>query len=110
MKTTLFIFSIFSVSIIFAQTNTDVHSGSIITDSPDLIPFDTTLFELTDGRRITKAQVDSIFQLAWDNSFGKMTKEDEDLLFGDVTFIVETKIKNQEIEKRRKRKKQSQKN
>ncbi|MFM7683079.1 MAG: hypothetical protein ACKO7P_10080 [Bacteroidota bacterium] len=52
----------------------------------------------------------SIFQLAWDNSFGKMTKKDEDLLFGYATFIVETKIENQEIEKRSKRKIQSQKN
>ena len=51
---------------------------------------DTTMYELVDGTKITKAQLDSIFQLAWDNSFGKMTKEEEELLFGESTITVTT--------------------
>jgi hypothetical protein len=51
---------------------------------------DTTMYELVDGTKITKAQLDSIFQLAWDNSFGKMTKQEEELLFGESTITVTT--------------------
>jgi hypothetical protein len=51
---------------------------------------DTTMYELVDGTKITKAKLDSIFQLAWDNSFGKMTKEEEELLFGGTTITVTT--------------------
>jgi hypothetical protein len=51
---------------------------------------DTTMYELVDGTKITKAQLDSICKKAWDNSFGKMTKEEEELLFGGTTITVTT--------------------
>ena len=63
--------------------------SQVVTDSLDNILEDTTTYELVDGTRITKAQNDSIFKLAWDNSFGKMTKEEE-LLFGETTITVTT--------------------
>ncbi len=64
--------------------------SQVVTDSLDNILEDTTTYELVDGTRITKAQNDSIFKLAWDNSFGKMTKEEEELLFGETTITVTT--------------------
>jgi len=51
---------------------------------------DTTMYELVDGTKITKAQLDSICKKAWDNSFGKMTKEEEELLFGGTTITITT--------------------
>lgn len=61
-----------------------------VNNTPKTIVEDTTTYELVDGTRITKAQLDSIFQKAWDNSFGKMTKEEEELLFGGTTIKVTT--------------------
>ena len=48
------------------------------------------MYELVDGTWINQQQMDSIFQRAWDNSFGKMTKEEEELLFGETTITVTT--------------------
>ena len=62
----------------FSQTTTTTTVG------------DTTMYELVDGTKITKAQLDSICKKAWDNSFGKMTKEEEELLFGGTTITVTT--------------------
>ena len=110
MKIIVLIFSICYLNLSFSQFTTTIQSTSIEIDSFAIDYSKIPCYELTDGTLITKAQLDSIFQAAWDNSFGKMSKEEEDLLFGDVNFFVETKFENKEIEKRRKRKKQSQKN
>ena len=48
------------------------------------------MYELVDGTWINQQQLDSIFQKAWDNSFGKMTEEENELLFGGITITVET--------------------
>lgn len=64
--------------------------SQVVTDSLDNIIEDTTMYELVDGTRITKVQLDSIFQKAWNNSFGKMSKEDEELLFSGGSIIIET--------------------
>ena len=82
MKNTLSSLIFLSVSFLsFSQT---------VTNTPKSSVEDTTTYELVDGTRITKAQNDSIFKLAWDNSFGKMTKEEEELLFGETTIKVTT--------------------
>ena len=82
MKNTLSSLIFLSVSFLsFSQT---------VTNTPKSSVEDTTTYELVDGTRITKAQNDSIFKLAWDNSFGKMTKEEEELLFGETTITVTT--------------------
>jgi hypothetical protein len=46
------------------------------------------MYQLVDGTWITKSQLDSIFQRAWDNSFGKMTEEENELLFGGSTIFL----------------------
>lgn len=82
MKNTLASLIFLSVSFLsFSQT---------VTNTPKSSVEDTTMYELVDGTKITKAQLDSIFQMAWDNSFGKMTKEEEELLFGESTITVTT--------------------
>jgi hypothetical protein len=82
MKNTLTSLIFLSVSFLsFSQT---------VTNTPESSVEDTTMYELVDGTKITKAQLDSIFQMAWDNSFGKMTKEEEELLFGESTITVTT--------------------
>jgi hypothetical protein len=64
--------------------------SQVVTDSLDNILEDTTTYELVDGTRITRSQLDSICKKAWDNSFGKMTKEEEELLFGGTKITVTT--------------------
>ena len=82
MKNTLASLIFLSVSFLsFSQT---------VTNTPESSVEDTTTYELVDGTRITKAQLDSICKKAWDNSFGKMTKEEEELLFGGTTITVTT--------------------
>ena len=54
--------------------------SQVVNDSTSILSEDTTMYELVDGTRITKAKLDSIFQKAWDNSFGKISKEDENIL------------------------------
>ena len=57
------------------------------------------MYELVDGTWINQQQMDSIFQRAWDNSFGKMTEEENELLFGGTTVTVETQpIKKEDEE------------
>lgn len=56
------------------------------------------MYQLVDGTWITKEQNDSIFQKAWDNSFGKMTEEENELLFGGTTVTVETQPAKKEDE------------
>ena len=56
------------------------------------------MYQLVDGTWITKKQLDSIFQLAWDESFGKMTEEENELLFGGTTLTVETQPAKKEDE------------
>lgn len=77
----------------FSQTTID-------TSNVDFI--DTTktqeMYQLVDGTWITKKQLDSIFQLAWDESFGKMTEEENELLFGGTTVTVETQPAKKEDE------------
>jgi hypothetical protein len=65
--------------------------SQIVTDSTSVSHKDTTMYELVDGTKITKSQLDSIFQKAWDNSFGKISKEDENLIFGGSNIVIETK-------------------
>ena len=71
-------------------------------DSSKVDLADTTknqeMYQLVDGTWITKKQLDSIFQIAWDNSFGKMTEEENELLFGGTTVIVETQPVKKEDE------------
>jgi hypothetical protein len=62
-------------------------------DSSNIDLSDTTnsneMYQLVDGTWITKKQLDSIFQIAWDNSFGKMTESENELLFGGTTITLE---------------------
>ena len=71
-------------------------------DSSNVDFIDTTktqeMYQLVNGTWITKKQLDSIFQLAWDNSFGKMTEEENELLFGGTTVTVETQPAKKEDE------------
>jgi hypothetical protein len=71
-------------------------------DSSKVDLTDTTktqeMYQLVDGTWITKKQHDSIFQLAWDNSFGKITEEENELLFGGTTVSVETQPAKKEDE------------
>jgi|LakMenEpi03Aug12_release.lakeMendotaPanAssembly.Ray.scaffolds.fasta_scaffold643375_1 hypothetical protein len=71
-------------------------------DSSKVDLADTTktqeMYQLVDGTWITKKQLDSIFQIAWDNSFGKMTEEENELLFGGTTVTVETQPVKKEDE------------
>lgn len=71
-------------------------------DSSKVDLTDTTktqeMYQLVDGTWITKKQLDSIFQLAWDDSFGKMTEEENELLFGGTTVTVETQPAKKEDE------------
>jgi hypothetical protein len=46
--------------------------------------------ELTDGTYITKRREKKIFEEAFNSSFGKMTEEEQELLFKDVNFQVDT--------------------
>jgi len=64
--------------------------SQVVNDSTSILSEDTTMYELVDGTKITKSQLDSIFQKAWNNSFGKMSKEDEELLFSGGSIIIET--------------------
>ena len=77
----------------FSQTTIDTSKVDIS---------DTTktqkMYQLVDGTWITKKQLDSIFQLAWDDSFGKMTEEENELLFGGTTITVETQPVKKEDE------------
>lgn len=57
------------------------------------------MYELVDGTWINQQQMDSIFQRAWDNSFGKMTEEENELLFGTSTISISTQpIKKEDEE------------
>jgi hypothetical protein len=60
--------------------------------SEEYLKIDSTvtqeMYQLVDGIWITKSQLDSIFQRAWDNSFGKMTEEENELLFGGSTIFL----------------------
>jgi hypothetical protein len=71
-------------------------------DSSKVDLADTTktqeMYQLVDGTWITKKQLDSIFQIAWDNSFGKMTEEENELLFGGTTVTIETQPVKKEDE------------
>jgi len=64
--------------------------SQVVYDSTSVSYKDTNMYELVDGTKITKLQLDSIFQKAWDNSFGKISKEDENLIFGGSNIIIET--------------------
>ena len=57
------------------------------------------MYELVDGTWINQQQMDSICQRAWDNSFGKMTEEENELLFGSSTISISTQpIKKEDEE------------
>lgn len=77
----------------FSQTTID-------TSNVDLSDTSITeeMFQLVDGTWITQKQLDSIFQKAWDDSFGKMTEEENELLFGGTTVTVETQPAKKEDE------------
>jgi hypothetical protein len=77
------------VSLIFLTVSFLSFSQTTPTTTEPIVE-DTTMYELVDGTKITKAQLDSICKKAWDNSFGKMTKEEEELLFGGTTITVTT--------------------
>jgi len=64
--------------------------SQVVYDSTSVLYKDTTMYELVDGTKITKSQLDSIFQKAWDNSFGKISQEDENIIFGGSNIIIET--------------------
>ena len=77
----------------FSQTTID-SSKVDLTDTTKTLE----MYQLVDGTWITKKQHDFIFQLAWDNSFGKMTEEENELLFGGTTVTVETQPAKKEDE------------
>jgi hypothetical protein len=79
----------------FTFTQTTLDSSKVdLSDSSKM----EEMYQLVDGTWITKKQLDSIFQLAWDESFGKMTKEENELLFGGTTVTVETQPAKKEDE------------
>lgn len=77
----------------FAQTTLD-SSKVDLSDTSKI----EKMFQLVDGTWITQKQLDSIFQKAWDDSFGKMTEEENELLFGGTTVTVETQPVKKEDE------------
>jgi hypothetical protein len=92
MKTLFFSLSVsFFATGLYAQNLTHPTEKVTEINAPKMVPKDSTFYELADGRKITQAQLDSIFQKAWDESFGKITKEDEELLFGGNNVYVEIK-------------------
>jgi hypothetical protein len=79
----------------FTFTQTTLDSSKVdLSDSSKM----EEMYQLVDGTWITKKQLDSIFQLAWDESFGKMTEEENELLFGGTTLTVETQPAKKEDE------------
>ena len=88
----LFLLNVLS-SVTFSQTTLD-SSNVELSDTSTI----KEMYQLVDGTWITKKQLDSIFQLAWDNSFGKMTEEENELLFGGTTITVETQPTKKEDE------------
>jgi hypothetical protein len=88
----LFLLNVLS-SVTFSQTTLD-SSNVELSDTSTI----KEMYQLVDGTWITKKQLDSIFQLAWDNSFGKMTEEENELLFGGTTVTVETQPAKKEDE------------
>ena len=88
----LFLLNVLS-SVTFSQTTLD-SSNVELSDTSTI----KEMYQLVDGTWITKKQLDSIFQLAWDKSFGKMTEEENELLFGGTTVTVETQPAKKEDE------------
>jgi hypothetical protein len=84
-KNTFILAFVLSFTIVFSQ-NTSSNVENIQTDSLKT----KDMFQLVDGTWITKKQLDSICKIAWDNSFGKMTEEEHELLFGGSSISIET--------------------
>lgn len=92
MKTLFFSLSIsLFATALYAQNLTHPTVKVTEINAPKMVPKDSIFYELANGRKVTKAQLDSIFQKAWDESFGEITKEDEELLFGGNNVYVEIK-------------------
>ena len=84
-KATLILAFVLPSTFLFSQ-NTSSSVENIQTDSLKT----KDMFQLVDGTWITKKQLDSICKIAWDNSFGKMTEEENELLFGGSSISIET--------------------
>ncbi len=82
-KATLILAFVLPSTFVFSQ-NTSSNVENIKTDSLKT----KDMFQLVDGTWITKKQLDSICKKAWDNSFGKMTEEENELLFGGSTIFL----------------------
>jgi hypothetical protein len=90
MKTLFFSLTVsFFATGLYAQNLTHPTEKVTEINAPKMVPKDSIFYELADGRKVTKAQLDSIFQKAWDESFGEITKEDVELLFGGNNVYVE---------------------
>lgn len=86
MKKNIFILVFVLPSTFLFSQNTSSRVENIQSDSLKT----KDMFQLVDGTWITKKQLDSICKIAWDNSFGKMTEEENELLFGGSSIGIET--------------------
>jgi hypothetical protein len=78
------LFIIFSSSFVYSQQKIDTLINSTFMDT---VTTEKT-YELVDGTIVSKSELDSIFNRAWEKSFGKMSESDKNILFDNVKYDV----------------------
>jgi hypothetical protein len=73
----------------FQASSQVIKDTSVIIQKNDTLEVEKT-YQLTDGTFISSAELDAIFERAWEKSFRRMTDEETKLLFENVN--VEVKI------------------
>jgi hypothetical protein len=80
---------IFNLVCFFQASSQVIKDTSVIIQKNDTLEVEKT-YQLTDGTFISSAELDAIFERAWEKSFRRMTDEETKLLFENVN--VEVKI------------------
>ncbi len=71
-----------------SQANCQViKDTSVIIQKNDTLEVEKT-YQLTGGTIISSAELDAIFERAWEKSFGRMTEEETKLLFDNINIGV----------------------
>lgn len=100
----LLLFLIFFICLISSEAQTTAKDNSgldsmklTLTEKDFIAEPDSIL--LFNGRKIARAEMDSIFKKAWDDSFGKMSEEDKNLFNNTSISIVteDEKIEGENI-------------
>ena len=85
----ILLLSIFNLVCFFQASSQVIKDTSVIIQKNETLEVEKT-YQLTDGTIISSAELDAIFERAWEKSFGRMTEEESKLLFENVN--VEVKI------------------